>query len=419
MSVKILKSSLDGEIICPPSKSYAIRLIAGSALSNGKCTLFNPGYSNDVNNAFKIVKDHFADVEKQGNSVIISNQGKKNSNTVYCGESALNARLFSVLKLLQNSNFTVSGEGTLLKRPIAADLVQLKKMGINISFTEDALLPINFNGGTLLPGKYVIDGSASSQFVSALLMCLPLLKQNSELVVKNISSLKYLELTIDVLKKFNVFIEYYSPNNFRINGNQKYLHREFITESDWSSAAILFAAGALNGYISIKGLNPNSIQADKDILKILSLANVSWKYSNGIYLVNKSDIKAFNYDFTNAPDLFPPAMILAANANGNSIFTGLNKLKIKESNRLEAMCNELSKIGVETNLQEDELVVVGGIKQKYAYFKSYNDHRIAMVLSIQCLNLENGGEIDNIECISKSYPNFISDIKNIGGLINE
>ncbi|HRW22359.1 MAG TPA: hypothetical protein P5509_10320, partial [Bacteroidales bacterium] len=185
MSVKILNSFLLGDINCPPSKSYAIRLIACSALANGKCTLLNLGNSYDVINALSIVNEHFADVEKQGNSVIISNQKKKYSSTVYCGESALNARLFSVIKLLQKSSFTVSGKGSLIKRPIATDLIQLKNMGISINFTRNTLLPIDFNGGKLLPGKYIIDGSTSSQFVSALLMCLPLLHQNSELVVKN------------------------------------------------------------------------------------------------------------------------------------------------------------------------------------------------------------------------------------------
>jgi len=292
-------------------------------------------------------------------------------------------------------------------------------MGISINFTRNTLLPIDFNGGKLLPGKYIIDGSTSSQFVSALLMCLPLLHQNSELVVKNISSNKYIKLTIDVLSKFNVFIDYNSPNIFKIKGNQKYLQGDFFSETDWSSAAILFVAGALNGDISIKGLNPNSNQADKDIVNILNLTNVTWSFTNGLYKVKKSNIKAFDYNFTSSPDLFPAAMILAANANGKCVFTGLDKLKIKESNRLNVMCTELSKIGVETNLQEDELEVVGGIKQKFADFKSHNDHRIAMALAVQCLNLENGGKIDNIECISKSYPGFISDIKNIGGVINE
>lgn len=419
MSVKILNSFLLGDINCPPSKSYAIRLIACSALANGKCTLLNLGNSYDVINALSIVNEHFADVEKQGNSVIISNQKKKYSSTVYCGESALNARLFSVIKLLQKSSFTVSGKGSLIKRPIATDLIQLKNMGISINFTRNTLLPIDFNGGTLLPGKYIIDGSASSQFVSALLMCLPLLHQNSELVVKNISSNKYIKLTIDVLSKFNVFIDYNSPNIFKIKGNQKYFQGDFFSETDWSSAAILFVAGALNGDISIKGLNPNSNQADKDIVNILNLTNVTWSFTNGLYKVKKSNIRAFDYNFTSSPDLFPAAMILAANANGKCVFTGLDKLKIKESNRLNVMCTELSKIGVETNLQEDELEVVGGIKQKFADFKSHNDHRIAMALAVQCLNLENGGKIDNIECISKSYPGFISDIKNIGGVINE
>jgi 3-phosphoshikimate 1-carboxyvinyltransferase len=419
MSVKILNSSISGEIYCPPSKSYAIRLIACTALAKGRCNLQNLGKSNDVINALNIVNLHFADVEKYGISTIILNQQTKISETVFCDESALNARLFPVLKLLHTTRFSVTGKGSLLKRPVGNELIQLKNMGLEINTANNELLPIRFDGGKLLPGKYTIDGSSSSQFVSALLMVMPVLKENSELMVNNISSLKYIELTIDVLKNFNIFIDFKHPNKFIICGNQKYISGDYSAEADWSSAALLFVAGILCGSVSILGLNHNSKQADKDILKIMRLANITWLYSNGTYTVNKSNIEAFDYDFTNSPDLFPAAMILAANANGICKFAGLDKLKIKESNRLKAMCAELSKIGVETRLQGDELVIFGGVKQKFAQFESYNDHRIAMALTIQCLNLENGGKIDNTECINKSYPDFIKDIKNIGGLIYE
>ena len=419
MSFSLQHSSLMGSLTAPPAKSHAIRLLAGVAMAKGKSIIYNLGNSSDVRVAASIVNTHFADVVIDNNKVLVSSAEKKACNVIDCGESGLIARLFPVLKLLQACNFTVEGSGTLLHRPIALDLKQLNEFGVDIQTPNGNFLPVKFIGGQLKNGKYKIEGSRSSQFVSGLLMSLPLLDGDSELLVNDISSFPYIMLTVQTLKSFGINVFHQAPNRFIIPGNQHYCNGDYVVEGDWSSAAFLFAAGVLLGKVSISGLNPYSEQSDKNILEILQLANVDFAYENGIYSVQKSKILAFDYDFMHSPDLFPVALLLAVHANGVSRFTGISKLYLKESNRIDALCKEFSKSGVHIICLSEALIVTGNSNLRFAKYNSHNDHRVAMTLILHALACAEGGEIDSVDCIDKSYPHFLKDIVKIGGLVNE
>jgi 3-phosphoshikimate 1-carboxyvinyltransferase len=323
------------------------------------------------------------------------------------------------LKLLHTSSFTVKGSGTLLHRPIVIDLKQLKDFGVELQIPNGDFLPVNFVGGKLNAGKYIIEGSRSSQFVSGLLMSLPLIEGDSELLVHEISSFPYIMLTIETLKNFGVDVFHKAPNRFIIPGNQQYKSGDYTVEGDWSSAAFLFAAGVLLGEVSISGLNPNSEQSDRNILEILRLAHVDFDYEDGVYTVKKSKISAFDYDFLHSPDLFPVALLLAVHAKGICKFTGISKLQLKESNRIDALCKEFSKSGVNILCLREELIVTGSSDVRFAKYVSYNDHRVAMSLVLHALACREGGEIDAVHCIDKSYPHFLRDIIKLGGIINE
>ena len=326
------------------------------------------------------------------------------------GESGLGIRLvFPVLSAL-GGVFTIEAEGSLLKRPMSQFDSLLKGHGMEVS-TSNGYAPI-FLRGKMDSGFYVMDGSYGSQLVSGMLMALPLLKGDSTLQVRNLNSVPYVQMTLDVLNEAGIYIEHDGFKNFAIKGYQSYQGIDICIEKDWSSASFWLVAAALGHDIRLNGLNLKSAQADVGILNALRNAGCTiWEEAT---MLSCSEAKnPFVFDATHCPDLFPPLVCLAAFMEGKSTLVGAERLKHKESNRALTLQSEFRTLGVNIALDGDLMHIFGTGKVNGGKVQSHNDHRIAMALAIAGLNAEDSIKISGAESVYKSYPTFWEDLEKL------
>jgi len=411
----IRKSNISGKIVAKSSKSCEQRVLAASLLSRGDCIISNFGSSDDARVAREIAKKLGLEIYECNDVLKLTPSSANSSNEIHCGESGMNARLFAPISCLFKSSFVLTGSGSLLNRPVASDFYIFRQMGCILDNSD--FLPINFERTQLQSGTYNIDGSKSSQLISGLMMTLAVLPGNSELIVHNPVSISYIYLTQRIMDNAGVKCSINS-NEFgnliiNISGNQTYQSGNFNIEGDWSGAANFLVAAAITGQVEIGGLSAESIQADKNILKILDLANVSYHFKDDLLIVVKSEIKPFTFDATNCPDLIPTTLILACFADGVSKISGANRLINKESSRAEVMKQELQKTGINIEIIDDEIIINPTSELKPAIFDSHNDHRIAMALSVLGIAIDGESTIENSECVNKSWSDYFKDLKTL------
>ncbi|RLD50737.1 MAG: 3-phosphoshikimate 1-carboxyvinyltransferase [Bacteroidetes bacterium] len=392
------------------SKSVMQRVIACAVLSEGETVIKNYSLCNDCKAALKIAEDLGAEVVIKENQVSIIPGKSKIKNNINCGESGLGVRMFTPLVSLFGKNFTINGKGSLKKRPVSGIEEALKQAGIKCK-TNKGFIPIEISG-KLKGSNFEIDGSLSSQILTGLLIALPKAEGNSVIKVINLKSKPYIDLTLSILKDFGIKIINKNYKEFYIKENQKYQAQNYTIEGDWSGAAFFLVAGLIAGEVSLTGLNINSEQADINILEAIQLAEGNLNISENNITTKKSNLKAFQFDATDCPDLFPPLVTMAAFCNGETRIKGVKRLIHKESNRAEVLQKEFANIGIEISIQNDFMTVKGGTV-KGGTIHSHNDHRIAMAAAVSALTSEKGITIKNAESIKKSYPTFYSDL--LGG----
>ena len=407
---KLLKpSKYNAFLTVPSSKSYMQRAVALAVLSDGMSVLKNPDFSNDSSAALKIAEDLGCEVFSSKPEVRIKPSGKILTDTVSVGEAGLGLRLFTPVCALLSGNMTISGKGSLLKRPMTMMEKPMRELGADISLS-DGYVPIRIHG-RLTGGNAEIDGSGSSQFLTGLLTALPKAEKDSVLTVKNLKSVPYVQMTLDIIKKFGGEIENFDFQTFKIKGGQKYKAAEYQVEGDWSSAAAHLVAGAVAGKAVVRGLNPESLQADRAVLEVLRQVGADVRISENEIAVNKSGLKPFEFDATDSPDLFPVLAALGANCCGGSVIKGVSRLAHKESDRASAIKEEFLKLGIEVVLDGDFMRIGGGKIRGGAAVSSHNDHRMAFALAVMALNAEKEFEISDAQAVAKSYPAFWEDFE--------
>ena len=394
--------------MAPSSKSFTIRAVVAAMLAEGSSILKNPSRCDDALAAIKMAGYFGVETHFENNILIIKGDSISEETLINCGESGLLARLMIPLASLTSKEITITGKGTLLQRNPGKISEPLRQLGVECT-TNNGFMPVKVKG-PLIGGKVEVDGSESSQFISGLLMASPKAVSDSEILVNDLKSRPYIDLTIDLLTKFNIKIENRDYQSFKIPGNQKYKAAEIEIEGDWSGAAFLLVAAAINGQVSVKGLNRFSEQADRNILQALMAAGVQVNWEDDGILVSKSPLSAFEFDATHCPDLFPPLAVLAAAANGTSKIKGIERLRNKESNRGLTLQQELGKLGIEIVLDGDTLLVKGG-KIRGGIIFSHHDHRIAMAAAVAGLIAGEPVIIQSAECVSKSWPTFFEDLE--------
>lgn len=397
------------------SKSVMQRAAACALLAQGESVISSPSLSDDGVASLNVIQALGANVEVKNDKVLVQSNGisnKINSNQISVNESGLSIRLFAPIIALFPGEFNLKGEGTLKNRSMKLLCDTLSQAGVTLESTEDKP-PIKIRG-PIRGGRYHYDGSTGSQVLSGLLTALPLCKEDSKIHCTNLTSKPYIDLTIQTLKDFGVIVEWDKEDDFiMIPGNQLFTPTEIKVEGDWSAASFFAVLGALSDKIIIRGLSENSFQGDKVILSVIKSIGANITYHGEEICISRGGKEPFIFDATDAPDLFPPLVVLASAINGTSRIKGSHRLKGKESDRAEVLVEEFSKIGVKLVLEDDEIIIHGEGKISGGEAFSHHDHRIAMALGIAGVISERGVSILGDECVSKSYPNFFENLESI------
>jgi 3-phosphoshikimate 1-carboxyvinyltransferase len=406
---------IKGDFYPPASKSMMQRVCAAALLHKGKTIIHNPGRSNDDKAALNIIAQLGATVIYKEKHIEIESDGiNPVTNEINCGESGLSARLFIPISALANQQMTITGDGSLLQRPMSEFVRLLPELGISVNHA-DGHLPFTLQG-QLQPKDIVVDGSLSSQYLSGVLFAFAYSATTQVTIhVTNLASSPYIDLTLLVLQLFGYRIQNENYERFIIEPKTSPQGDIEVTiESDWSSAAYWLAAGAIGGNVTVRNLNLYSPQADKEILTVLQHAEARMKLLDNSIEVKRGRLKAFHFDATHCPDLFPVLSILAACCKGESAIHGVHRLVHKESNRAASIAEMLEQFGVFYSVHDDTMYIQGLRMLEQATVDSYNDHRIAMSAAIAALRAIDTTIINNAAAVNKSYPEFFSHLQSAG-----
>ncbi|MCC5923567.1 MAG: 3-phosphoshikimate 1-carboxyvinyltransferase [Crocinitomicaceae bacterium] len=401
----------NGLLTAPASKSYLQRAIAIACLGERPCTIANFYHSSDALAAINIAKNLGAKINLEDRSLHLV-PGKVNSEKVLlnCGEAGLSTRMFSPIAAIFPRETIITGEGSILKRPMHMIEEALQQLGANVTSNKH-YLPLHIQG-PIRSGQITIDGSESSQLLTGLLIALPKLKGDSTIKVLNLKSTPYIQMTLDILHDFGVAVTHKNFEEFQIKGGQKPSLSNYFVEGDWSGASFPMVAAAISGKVEITGLNIKSTQADSAILQALALSGAKTAIHEDKITIQKGDLKAFHFDATNCPDLFPPLAALAACCEGTSIIHGIERLTHKESNRALTIQEEFKKLNIQVTLEGNNMLI-----EKAAVsggeVASRNDHRIAMATAVLASVANSPVTIQNSLAVNKSYPTFYEDLASI------
>ncbi|MGM9947535.1 3-phosphoshikimate 1-carboxyvinyltransferase [Floccifex sp.] len=404
MKVKVFPSHVHGSVSIPSSKSMAHRAIICAALSKGKSEVSNIHYSKDIEATLSCMEALGAKIEKKDHSCTIigtSIENQTGDRTLNCNESGSTLRFLVPLASLVQGKVTFKGQGRLMSRPM--DIYESIFENQNLFYEQKENIQVQ---GSLMPGIYKMPGNVSSQFISGLLFLLPLLKKDSTIeILEPYESKSYVDLTISMLKKFQIQITQTSSNTYHIPGNQEYVSNDIVVEGDYSQMAFFAVLSYLNGSIDCLNMDINSLQGDKAILSILE----QYKTNQDVCI-----------DLSNCPDLGPILCVLASFYPHQTKIIHAQRLRVKESDRIEAMETELKKWGVNIESTFDTITVFG--KDNYCCpevveLYGHNDHRIVMALTVFGLCAKSECIIDDAQAISKSYPHFFEDIQKIHGKV--
>lgn len=393
-SVTIFPAALQGAVKVPSSKSFAQRALIATALAGGeKVTLH--GISEDITTT--------------QNALYALQNGVPSVN---CADSAATLRLLIPLASAFGKTVTFTGSEQLAARPLEEYLRLLPQHGVTCQYEKRLPLTVS---GQLQPGRFAVAGNVSSQYISGLLLALPLLHGDSEIVLTTpLHSSPYVRMTLQVLQGFGVTV-FPVADGFAIPGGQRYLPRHYTVEGDWSQAAFFLAGGALGGAVTVNGLNLSSVQGDKAIISILQrFGAVIQASENGVRAVH-APLHGITVDVEEMPDLAPIIAVVAAFAEGVTVITGVGRLKYKESDRIQSIVANLRKAGITAQETPDGLIIIEGGQPCGAKLDGCRDHRIVMAMSILGLAAQGVTHISDADSVRKSYPAFFRDYTSLGG----
>ena len=395
MKIAIAPGKARGEVRAPSSKSSAHRLLIASGLAGGESRIRGIDPSDDVLATMDALAAFGASVRKEGDAVVVRGVDPRNARpgTIGCRESATTLRIFLPLALLAGGTTLFTGSERLFARPLSvyADLAAEK--GFRLRRVPGGLEA----DGSLPAGEYRFPGDVSSQFATGLLFALPHLAEESRIgLLEPVKSRPYIDMTLAELRRRGVRIERESENVFRIPGGQRFSPLDAETEGDWSNAAVFEGLNLLGGSVRVTGLSENSLQGDR---------------------VFREHFESLRHgepeiDLSDCPDLGPVLMALAA-VHGGAVFRGTERLRYKESDRVEAMRSELARFGIRTETGEDRVFVPAAkLRKPDSPLSGHGDHRVVMALTL--LLTLTGGEIDGAEAVAKSFPDFFERLSSLG-----
>lgn len=417
MDIRVYPAALAGSFSPPASKSASHRAVIAAALSKGVSHIDSLARNEDIvatMNAMAALGAHIEQAEHT--TTVCGIVSPEKTVDIRCGESGSTLRFLLPVAAALGANATFYGEGRLPSRPIDMLLKELRKNGITDDY--EGTMPFTIRG-QLRGGRYEIEGSVSSQFVTGLMLALPLCEEDSQIVLRGrLESRPYVEMTVAMLRRFGITITE-TQTGYLIPGGQTYKPCDITVEGDWSGAAFFLAAGAINGKVTCTGIDEASAQGDKAITDLLKDFGAVVEHNGDSVTVSHAPLRAIEIDATDIPDLVPVLAVTAAFAKGDTLITGAKRLRIKESDRLATIEQMLTGIGGRVTQTEDGLVIHGETPLTGGEADSFGDHRIAMAAAVAALGCEGSVVIHGAECVRKSYPQFFEHLKALGGRCDE
>lgn len=392
--VSIHPSVLTGSVQLPPSKSVAHRALICSFLAGGGQV--SPLIASDDMRATQGALRALAE----------------NAQTIDCIESGSTLRFLIPVAAVLGKSVTFTGSGRLPQRPLEAYSRLLPQHGVTVE--TDGGLPYSISG-RLKAGSYEIAGNVSSQYITGLLLALPLADGDSAIrLTTALESKPYVDMTIQVMEAFGVFVRE-TEFGYLIKGKQRYKKTDFSVESDWSQAAFFMSAAAIGSDITIRGINPQSLQGDRAVCAVMTGFGAQVELGTDFVRCCRNQLLGTVIDACDIPDMVPAIAVTAAFAQGETIIKGAARLRYKESDRLRSIADNLRALGVQAQELPDGLVIRGGSPVKGAALHGCNDHRIVMAFSVAGAFAQGSTTIDDANSIQKSYPSFFDDFNALGG----
>ena len=419
MQILIEKSEIKGQVQSPSSKSYTIRSLMCAALARGQSEIRNPLSSDDTEAALRVLRKIGVQVATDGDRWLVNGGLFQNPcEDLFCGDSAATLRFMSAICALVPGRSRLTAGPSLSKRPVITLVQALQRWGVDISSQGDTAPVIVNNGGRFSGGLTELPGDISSQYISALLLIASLAMGNTLIrLTSPLESRSYVLMTLECLERFGIKVKYTDELMEYETVRQEYQPAKVNIEGDWSSASYLLGLGAVGGEIKVGNINIQSMQGDRVILDILKKMGAGVEEAEGFIIVRKSQLKAIQADLKECIDLLPTLAVLAALAEGTSVFTGIQRASLKESNRVKTVKDGLKRAGIRVIEEIDKLTIQGG-QPTPAEIDSYNDHRIAMSFSL--LGIASGGiTIKGAECVSKTYPEYWNTLRSLGVKMHE
>ena len=418
MQTVVNSSKISGSIRAVESKSDAHRALICSALCNGPTEVRVRASNNDIDATAECLLSMGAKIKRTDRAFFVEGRAL-GGGSLDCGESGSTARFLLPVAAALGKKTELLGSGRLPSRPMLPLTDELRKKGSSISAD---FLPMTVEGKAAA-GRYVLPGNISSQFVSGLLMALPLIGEPSEILMSTpLESELYADMTVRTLERFGVKWKKLSATQtdgfcggYALDGGSYSPVGVYNVEGDWSGASFFAVLAALGGELEIQGLDKDSLQPDKAIAEIVKAAGASVCFDGGALKVKKGKLKPISVDVSQFPDIFPILAVLACGAEGESILYNAERLRIKESDRIEATASMLTSLGARVETGRDYIRIFGTGSLDGGSVDGMGDHRIVMSAAVASVICEKEVEIIGCEAVNKSYRGFFDDFISVGG----
>ena len=411
---------VDGTINLPGSKSVSNRALLLAALAHGKTVLTNLLDSDDVRhmlNALTALGVSYTLSADRTRCEIIGNGGPLHAEgalELFLGNAGTAMRPLAAALCLGSNDIVLTGEPRMKERPIGHLVDALRLGGAKITYLEqENYPPLRLQGG-FTGGNVDVDGSVSSQFLTAFLMAAPMAAGDTRIHIKGeLVSKPYIDITLHIMKQFGVVIEHDNYKLFYIKGNQTYISPgDFLVEGDASSASYFLAAGAIKGKVRVTGIGKHSIQGDIHFADVLEKMGARITWGDDFIEAEQAPLHGVDMDMNHIPDAAMTIAVAALFAEGPTSIRNIYNWRVKETDRLHAMATELRKLGVEVEEGHDFITVTPPTQLKHAEIDTYNDHRIAMCFSLVALS-DTPVTINDPKCTSKTFPDYFDKLASI------
>ncbi|MBC8283181.1 MAG: 3-phosphoshikimate 1-carboxyvinyltransferase [Nitrospinae bacterium] len=403
---------ISGTVTVPGSKSYTNRALLIAALADGVSRLEKPLVSDDTKYMIQALKSFGIQVQEEENAFIVSGNGgelRVPTKDIFVGNAGTAMRFLTTFSALAKGKVRLDGDERMRERPLADLLECLMQMGVKaIPTYHNGCPPLEIESEGVPGGNVKLAGDKSSQYLTSLLLSAPYFQNDTTILIEgDLTSKSYADITLDIMKTFGITVENDNYLKFCVKANQVYKAQTYQVEGDWSSASYFLGAAAVTGgEITLSGVNPASVQGDAKFPDVLKKMGCEVKKSIDSLQVKGNPLKGITINMNNMPDAVQTLAVIALFAKGETVIEGISNLRIKETNRIEALANELGRLGAEIEAGEDFLLIRPGEYQG-AEIETYNDHRMAMSFAVAGLKIP-GVKIKNPKCVEKSFPDFFS-----------